>query len=52
VAQLGATIVSEQHANAETFRVTIGPIPDAAQADRLMDEAAASGISDAHIVVR
>ena len=52
VAQLGATIVREQHANAETFRVTIGPIPDAAQADRLMDEAAASGISDAHIVVR
>ena len=52
VAQLGAAIVSEQHANAETFRVTIGPIPDVAQADRLMDEAVASGISDAHIVVR
>jgi cell division protein FtsN len=52
VAQLGATIVSEMHANAETFRVTIGPIQDVAQADRLLDEAVASGISDPRIVVR
>jgi rare lipoprotein A len=52
VAQLGATIVSEMHANTDTFRVTIGPIQDVAQADRLLDEAVASGITDAHIVVR
>jgi rare lipoprotein A len=52
VAELGATIVSEPHARTETFRVTIGPIRDVAQADRLVDEAVASGISDAHIVVR
>ena len=52
VAQLGATIVSEPHANTEMFRVTIGPIQDVAQADRLVDEAVASGISDAHVVVR
>jgi rare lipoprotein A len=52
VAQLGATIVSEPHANSEMFRVTIGPIQDVAQADRLVDEAVASGISDAHVVVR
>ena len=52
VARLGATIVNETHANAETFRVTIGPIHDVAQADRLLDEAVASGISDARIVAR
>jgi len=52
VAQLGATVVSEMHANAEMFRVTIGPIQDVAQADRLLDEAVASGISDPRIVVR
>jgi rare lipoprotein A len=52
VAQLGATIVSETHANAEAFRVTIGPIRDVAQADHLLDEAVASGITDAHIAVR
>lgn len=52
VAQLGATIVSEMHGNGETFAVTIGPIPDVAQADRLLDAAVASGIADAQIVVR
>ena len=43
VAQLGATIVSEMHGNGETFAVTIGPIPDVAQADRLLDAAVAVG---------
>jgi len=52
VAQLGATVVGEMHANTETFRVTIGPVRDVAQADRLLDEAVASGIPDARIVVR
>jgi SPOR domain len=52
VAQLGATIVSDMHARTETFRVTIGPIQDAAQADRLLDEALARGVTDPRIVVR
>jgi len=52
VAQLGATIVSDGRGRGETFKVTIGPIPDVAQADRLLDEAVASGITDAQIVVR
>ncbi len=52
VAQLGATIVSEMHGRGEIFKVTIGPIPDVAQADRLLDAAVASGITDARIVVR
>jgi rare lipoprotein A len=52
VAQLGATIVSDMHARTETFRVTIGPIQDVAQADRLLDEALARGVTDPRIVVR
>ncbi len=52
VAQLGATITSEAHGRGETFQVTIGPIDDVAQADRLLDEAVAAGVSDAQIVVR
>lgn len=52
VAQLGATIVNQTHGRGENFKVTIGPIPDVAQADRLLNEAVASGISNARIVVR
>ncbi len=52
VAQLGATIVSTMQGSAETFRVTVGPIQDIAQAERLLDESIASGIPDAQIVVR
>jgi rare lipoprotein A len=52
VAQLGATIISLTHGRGETFKVTIGPIPDIAQADRLLDETVAAGISDARIVVQ
>lgn len=52
VARLGATIVSEMHGRGETFMVTIGPIQDVAQADRLLDQSVASGVSDAQIVVR
>jgi len=52
VARLGATIVSEMHGNGETFTVTIGPIQDVAQADRLLDQSVAAGIADAQIVVR
>ncbi len=52
VAQLGATIVNTMQGNTETFRVTIGPIQDVAQADRLLDESIAAGIPDAQIVVR
>jgi len=52
VAQLGATIVSERHGRSETFQVTIGPIDDIAQADRLLDATVAAGVSDAQIVVR
>jgi hypothetical protein len=52
VARLGATIVNQTHGRGESFEVTIGPIPDVAQADRLLDEAVASGIQAARIVVR
>lgn len=52
VARLGATIVSETQGRGEIFNVTIGPVPDVAQADRLLDAAVASGITDARIVVR
>jgi len=52
VAQLGAIIESEVHGRGESFKVTIGPIPDVAQADRLLDETVAAGITDVRIVVR
>lgn len=52
VARLGATVASVLHGRTETFRVTIGPIDDVAQADRLLDQAVAAGIPDAQIVVR
>jgi hypothetical protein len=52
VAQLGAAIVSERHGRSETFQVTIGPIDDVDQVDRLLDQSIAAGIADARIVVR
>jgi rare lipoprotein A len=52
VAQLGAAIVSERHGRGETFQVTIGPIDDVDQVDRLLDQSIAAGIADARIVVR
>jgi len=33
------------------YRVEVGPLPDTAQADAVLDQALASGIPDARIVV-
>jgi len=52
VAQLGATVVSHTEGRTENFRVMIGPIPDVAQADHLLDETVAAGVPDGRIVVR
>ena len=52
VAQLGADVVSVPQGRRQTFQVWIGPIDDVAQADRLLDQAVAAGVSDAQIVVR
>jgi len=52
VAQLGAQVVSVVDGRTESFQVRIGPIPDIAQADRLLDETLALGVPDGRIVVR
>jgi rare lipoprotein A len=52
VVQLGATIERERQGRGESFQVTIGPIDDVDQVDRLLDQSIAAGISDARIVVR
>ena len=52
VAQLGADVVGVPQGRRQTFQVWIGPIDDVAQADRLLDQAVAAGVSDAQIVVR
>lgn len=52
VGQLGATVVSSTEGRTESFRVMIGPIPDVAQADHLLDETLAAGVPDGRIVVR
>lgn len=52
VGALGATVVSNMDGRTESFRVMIGPIPDVAQADHLLDETIAAGVPDGRIVVR
>lgn len=52
VDRLGATVVSNMNGRTESFRVMIGPIPDVAQADHLLDETLAAGVPDGRIVVR
>jgi rare lipoprotein A len=47
----GARIVSVREGRAHRFRVEIGPLADIAHADRVLDQAFASGIPDARIVV-
>jgi rare lipoprotein A len=52
VAALGATITTEQEGRTSSFRVLVGPIPDVAQADHLLDQALAAGVPDGRIEVR
>jgi rare lipoprotein A len=51
MASAGARIVSIVKRRTHEFRVEIGPLPDIAQADVILDQALASGIPDARIVV-
>lgn len=51
MAGAGARIVSSVDGRTRRFRVEVGPLPDAAQADAVLDQALASGIPDARIVV-
>jgi rare lipoprotein A len=44
-------IVSVFEGRTQRFRVEVGPLPDVAQADAVLDRALASGIPDARIVV-
>ncbi len=48
---LGARLVSMIDRRTHWFRVEIGPLPDVAQADAVLDQALAAGIPDARIVV-
>ena len=47
----GARIVSVLDGRTRRFRVDVGPLPDIARADAVVDQAFASGIPDARIVV-
>jgi hypothetical protein len=47
----GARIVSIVDGRTHRFRVEIGPLPDAAHADAVLDQAFAFGIPDARIMV-
>jgi rare lipoprotein A len=47
----GAQIVTLVNGRATQYRVEIGPLPDVAHADAVLDQALASGIPDARIVV-
>ena len=47
----GARIVSVLNGRTRRFRVDVGPLPDIARADAVLDQALASGIPDARIVV-
>lgn len=47
----GARIVSMANRRTHSFRVEIGPLPDVAHADAVLEQALASGIPDARIVV-
>jgi rare lipoprotein A len=47
----GARIVSKVDGRTRQYRVEIGPVPDVGQADSILEQARASGIPDARIVV-
>ena len=51
MAAAGARIVHVRDGRTTRFRVEIGPLPDVAHADSVMETALASGIPDARIVV-
>jgi rare lipoprotein A len=52
MAAAGAFIVTERQGRSHRqYRVQIGPVPDIAHADAILDQALASGIPDARIVV-
>ena len=47
----GARIVSIVDGRTHQYRVEVGPLPNVAQADAVLNQALASGIPDARIVV-
>jgi rare lipoprotein A len=51
LASAGARIVPIADGRRRRFRVEIGPLPDVAHADAMLDQALASGVPDARIVV-
>ena len=51
MASVGARIVTVAQGRSRRFRVDVGPLPDVASADAVLDRALAHGIPDAHIVV-
>lgn len=51
MAAAGARIVTVVDGRARRFRVEVGPLPDVAHADLVLDQAHASGVPDARIVV-
>lgn len=51
MAGAGAVIVTSRQGRTRQFRVEIGPLPDVARADAVLDQAFSSGIPDARIVV-
>jgi rare lipoprotein A len=51
MASAGAQIVSLVEGRTHRFRVAVGPLPDIAHADAVLEQALASGIPDARIVV-
>lgn len=51
VAGLGAHIVRQREGRLQSFRVIVGPFTTVPQADRVLDQALAAGVTDARIVV-
>ncbi len=51
VAGLGAEVVSTREGRMQTHRVIIGPLATVQQADMVLDQVLASGVTDARIVV-
>ena len=51
VGGLGAHIVSTSEGRAHTYRVIIGPLASIQQADAMLDQVLAAGVTDARIVV-
>jgi rare lipoprotein A len=51
MAAAGARIVPIVRGRSRRFEVEIGPLPDVARADAVLEEALAAGIPDARIVV-